>query len=229
VRIEIKSVDPAAICYSTCGDWRWLPDGGLQVSVPEYGMRDDDAFLVALHEMVEAWSCKKSGVNEEKVTAWDIAHPDAEEPGELPDSPYLPDHQLAMEVERKVCAEIGIDWDEHEKWVVNAANEVDRSHEFVVPQITLAGPRYWAELHLFALRHKPNREDYLWFDEWVQSLPFNDCPCKSHLDLFVKENPPDWKDFFAWTIELHNSVNDRIGKKQISVENARILWSTRSF
>ena len=229
MRIEIKSIDPSLIRYSTCGDWRWLPDGALQVSVPEYGMRDDNAFLVALHKIVEAWSCVKSGIDQEIVSDWNISNPCAQDAGGLLDSPYLPDYQLGAQIARTVCGEIGIDWDEHKKWVENSANEITRSAEFIVPEISRVGPRYWAELHLFALRHKPNREDWLWFDEWRQSLPFDNCPCKVHLDAFVKENPPDWRDFFTWTIHLHNDVNDRIGKKLIPVEDALKLWKNRCF
>jgi hypothetical protein len=229
MKIEIKTIDPASIRYSTCGDWLWLPDGTLQIFVPEYGGRDDNAFLVALHEMVEAWACKKDGISEATVSEWDKAHPHAEEPGDLPDSPYLPQHQLATQIERLMCGELGIDWDDHQSWVERAAWEVDRSHEFISPPIAKSGPRFWAELHLFALRHKTDREDWLWFDEWRQALPFDNCPCKVHLDAFVKENPPDWKDLFAWSVALHNDVNDRIGKPTISVDDARAVWMSKAF
>lgn len=228
MKIEIKAIDPAAIRYSTCGDWLWLPDGTLQVFVPDYGGRNYNAFLVALHEMVEAWACKRSGITEEQVTEWDVAHPHAEEPAELPDSPYFVEHDLAMAVEKKVCEALGIDWDDHQSWVENAASEVDRSCEFILPKILREGSRYWAELHLFALRHKGS-DSSEWLRDWMASLPFEDCPCEAHLKEFLEKNPPDFSRFFEWTIALHNDVNDRIGRSIISVDDARVIWSSKSF
>ena len=230
MKIEIKSVDPFAIRYSTCGDWRFLPDGTLQVFVPEYGGQDDSAFLVALHEMVEAWACKKAGITEEEVSAWDIANPELEEPGDNKNAPYRREHALAMRIEMEVCKHLGIDWERHQRWVENSANEVDRAHATKPSdQITpLNISRYWAELHLFALRHK-GTDDTIWFEQWASALNFGDCPCAEHFRKYVSENPPVWQDLFAWSVHLHNDVNERIGKPTISVENAHSVWSKRTF
>jgi hypothetical protein len=232
MRIEIKAIDPSAIRYSTCGDWEWLPDGSLQISVPDYGGQDNSAFLVALHEMAEAWMCRKSGITEEEVNSWDIAHPDAIEPAEEEGSPYADEHAIATQVELKVCAGLNMDWNKHNDWVGNAAAEVDRRIDSGVPapRILLEGSRYWAELHLFALRN-PHfcGANEVWLQQWIYSLPFDKCPCEQHLVDFIKANPPDWNDFFTWTILLHNSVNERIGKPIYTPENARKLWLKRSF
>ena len=229
MKVEIKSIYPSAIRYSTCGDWRFLPDGTLQVFVPEYGGRDDSAFLVALHEMVEAWACQKAGIPEEEVSAWDINNPDLEEPGDNKNAPYAKQHALAMKIEQEMCNHLGIEWDRHQQWVENSANEVDRAHATAAtPQITLNGSRYWSELHLFGLRHK-GTDDTIWFEQWASALPFDGCPCQDHFRKYVSENPPAWQDFFAWGVHLHNDVNDRIGKPTISVEKARELWEKRTF
>ena len=55
MRIEIKSIDPAAIRYPTCGDWIWLPDGSLQIFVPDYA--NENRINVFIHNM----AC--SGIN----------------------------------------------------------------------------------------------------------------------------------------------------------------------
>lgn len=233
MKIEIKSVDPSAIRYSTCGDWRFLPDGTLQVFVPEYGGQDDSAFLVALHEMVEAWACKKAGITEEEVSAWDIANPELDEPGDNKNAPYRREHALAMRIEMEVCKHLGIEWDRHQRWVENSANEVDRAHATTAtPQITLHGSRYWSELHLFGLRYKHRVGSHYgeeWLVDWIESLPFGECPCKKHLEEYLESNPPVWQDLFAWSVHLHNDVNERIGKPTISVENAHSVWSKRTF
>jgi len=201
MKIEIKSVDPALIRYDTCGDWLWLPDGTLQIFVPEYGGRDYNAYLVALHKMVEAWACKRSETKEQ-IIAWDV--------------------------EKNVCIELGIDWDDHQKWVENSAWEVNRSHEFEVPKISQEGSRYWAELHLYALRHKGS-DSSEWLKNWMADLPFDNCPCEEHLKEFLEKNSPDFSRFFEWTIALHNDVNDRIGRSIISIDDARVIWSSKSF
>jgi len=236
MRIEIKAIDPSAIRYSTCGDWEWLPDGSLQISVPDHGGQDNSAFLVALHEMAEAWMCKKSGITEEEVNRWDISHPDAIEPAEEVGSPYADEHAIATQVELKVCAGLNMDWNKHNDWVGNAADEVDRriASGVPAPRILLEGSRYWAELHLFALRYdmlKQKDEYHLfsWLQGWMDSLPFEGCPCEQHLKDFVENNTPPLDAFFDWTISLHNSVNDRIGKPIYTPENARKLWLKRSF
>jgi hypothetical protein len=53
-----------------------------------------DEILCAVHELVEAVLCEDNGVKEEAVTAFDVAHPNAEEPGELKDAPYHWEHSL---------------------------------------------------------------------------------------------------------------------------------------
>jgi len=231
MRIEIKSIDPAAIRYPTCGDWIWLPDGSLQIFVPDYA-NENSAFLVALHELAEAWMCRDAGISEESVSKWDIEHPDAPEPAEVEGSPYMDQHSIATQVELRVAAGMGINWKNHDKWVQNAGDEVERQLNSGVPvaRITKEGSRYWAELHLFGLRNPSLcAENDFWFRQWMLSLPFDGCPCEQHLKDFLRNNPPDWSDFFAWGVRLHNAVNDRIGRPTISVENARIVWSSRSF
>jgi len=230
MHFEAKSIDPNAIRYSTCGDWEILPGGLVKITVPEFGSREDSAFLVALHELVEAWLCKAAGVSEADVSKWDIEHPELEEPGDHPEAPYHEQHRVATEVEKLVNSALKRDWDDHEGWVQAAAEEVDHSHATVpeTPRILREGSRYWTELHLFALRHS-GKQSAGWFKDWVESLPFEGCPCQKHLLQFIGDNPPDWADFFEWTIELHNAVNIRIGKPLMDPENAREYWSTRIF
>jgi hypothetical protein len=230
MKIELKSVDPNVIRYSTCGDWEWLPGDHLKVTVPDYGSQEDSAFLVALHEMVEAWLCKKAGILESDVSKWDIDHPELEEPGDHEDAPYHEQHKVATEIEKMVAAAMKKNWDGHNKWVGNAADEVDRTHNDIpkTPQILAKGARFWAELHLYGLRHT-GKNSSGWFNDWVSAIPFDDCPCKKHLKEYLEENPPEWNRFFDWGVELHNAVNFRIGRPTVDIENAKELWENRLF
>jgi hypothetical protein len=230
MRVELKSIDPNAIRYSTCGDWEWLPGDYLKVSVPDYGNRENSAFLVALHEAVEAWLCKKAGIPENEVSKWDIDHPELEEPGDHPSAPYHDQHKTALEVEKIVAKALKLNWEDHEEWVQNAANEVDRSHATVAtsPRILVEGARFWAELHLFGLRHT-GKNSQGWLNDWVASIPFEGCPCQKHLKTYLEENPPEWDRFFEWGVELHNAVNVRIGLPTMDIENARDFWANKFF
>lgn len=58
--------------YPTTGDWTFTPDG-LLVSV-SHMHNDDYEFLVAIHETIEAWLCKKHGIKDEDVCAFDEAY-----------------------------------------------------------------------------------------------------------------------------------------------------------
>ena len=233
MRIEVKTVDPSAMRYPTAGDWEWLPDGALMLTVPEYGGNDVSVLLVAIHEMIEAYLCKRDGVTDEMVTKWDTDNPLLEEPGDDLAAPYHKQHVIAMAIEKECATATRTDWKAHDNWVFNVGNEVERIEkrgELRKSRILLEGARHWAELHLFALRHegKP-RAIHQWFLEWAGDLPFGDCPCKAHFNEWVRDNPPDFFNFFPWTIRLHNVVNERIGKPQIEVDAARKLWQTRSF
>jgi len=106
--------------YPTCGDWILGQGGELLVLVSE--MKDEDSeFLVALHELVECYLCKKAGVTDEQVTEFDKAFEvkrtsgNTDEPGDDPKAPYRTQHQCATLIEMIVCREMGKDWKEHEE------------------------------------------------------------------------------------------------------------------
>lgn len=233
MRIEIKTVDPSAMRYPTAGDWEWLPDGALMLTVPEYGGNDVSVLLVAIHEMIEAYLCKRDGITDEMVTKFDTDNPLLEEPGDDLAAPYHKQHVIAMAIEKDCATATRTDWKAHDNWVFDVGNEVERIEkrgELRKSRILLEGARHWAELHLFALRgDKKRRHIANWFLDWYGDLPFDGCPCKEHADLWINKNPPDFLNFFSWSVRFHNAVNERIGKPQIEIEAARKLWQTRTF
>lgn len=125
MRVILETVPPEKIRYLTCGDWQWLEDGTLYVTVPEYTGNMDSAFMVAIHEAVEAWMCRKAGIQEEEVSKFDIDHPELDEPGDSPNAPYHEEHMIATSIERKLCCGLNIDWQKHEDWVSDAVAEVE--------------------------------------------------------------------------------------------------------
>ena len=229
MKFEAKSVDPSLMRYVTTGDWEIVGDHVI-LPVVDYGMREDNAFLVALHELVESFLCIKAGIKEEDVSKFDITNCDLEEPGDSSLAPYHEQHKVATQVEKIVCEAIGLDWDEHNDWVQRAGNEVERSHKLSQSVILRDGPRLWAELHLFSLRNRNCQDRSFiesWFKNWVDSIPWNGCPCQQHFEDYCKEFPPDFSDLWKWGIGIHNAVNSRNGKPTLSLKDAESLWLKR--
>jgi hypothetical protein len=105
--------------YDTAGDWRIMAaehDPYVAVVIHVSDLRDwRMEALVAVHELIEALLCKHRGITQAEVDAFDMAHPDAEEPGDLIDAPYFLEHQAAAGVERRLARELGVDWLEYTK------------------------------------------------------------------------------------------------------------------
>ena len=174
----------------------------LIIPVVDYGAREDNSFLVALGKLVETFLRSKS----------------------------ISGNSIADDVEKMVCEQIGLNWDEHCYWVQRSLDEAERSRSFSQSAILRDGPRFWAELHLFSLRNR-NCDDRgfieNWFKNWADSIPWNGCPCQQHFEDYCKQFPPDFSDLWKWGIGLHNNVNMRNGKPILSLTEAENLWLKR--
>lgn len=71
--------------------------------------------------------------------------------------------------------------------------------------IRLKGPELWAELHS---KEDPTPE---WFEDWLKRVPNYGCGCQKSFRDYLKENPPRYDDWYAWTVEAHNWVNVKRG------------------
>jgi len=109
--VTVHVVPHAEQRYDTTGDWQWK-DGGLVVTVSDLGNQRFN-LLVAAHEITEALLCKRDGVTEASVDAWDLAYSDEDEPGEVEGCPYFSQHEEASWVERELADLMGVDWDEY--------------------------------------------------------------------------------------------------------------------
>jgi hypothetical protein len=122
-RIVIETIAPAAQRYQTVGDWVLDPDGTLHIRVsampkPEY------SFLVAVHELLEAWACLQRGITPAEIDAADAQALTApyEEPGDQPWIIYHHEHDFASGIERLVAHELGVDWTQYAA-AVDAADQ----------------------------------------------------------------------------------------------------------
>ena len=116
-RIIIEAVPPdqmrlAAYHEEGCGDWYFCPHtGDLHIKVAGVDVWDqEDVFLIALHEMIEARLCFKAGVTQGAVDSFDAAFTGEGEPGDDPAAPYRKQHRAAMLIEHATALFMG-KWD----------------------------------------------------------------------------------------------------------------------
>lgn len=78
----------------------------------------------------------------------------------------------------------------------------------------------WRYMHSFAL-HRSRSETLKMLYQVIGALPCDEC--RWHYIQYITERPPSG-DLFAWTVQLHNSVNRRLGKPQMSLADAKRLY-----
>lgn len=102
----------------------------------------------------------------------------------------------------------------------------------IVPQIW--GPYVWATIHLICLGapERFNSGDAAAYRIFFENLP-NILPCetcKEHLIQNLKNVPMDTAfnggrdTLFAWSVKLHNQVNQMLGKPVVRYEDAAAYW-----
>lgn len=87
---------------------------------------------------------------------------------------------------------------------------------------------HWKQLHRFAFTATEQQWQQAseWYAEWLSNVPNAGCSCRSEWSKIESALPPDFSSreaFFAWTVEAHNRVNERLGKPVLSLHNARLL------
>lgn len=90
------------------------------------------------------------------------------------------------------------------------------------------GPYYWGTLHLACLYAADSATLKNFVDNFTGVLP---CPaCRIHFNKVLEMFPfPDQgtrEDFFKWSVLVHNVVNERLGKPQISHDEAFDIWTS---
>lgn len=123
LHIRIDTIPHEEQRYPTVGDYVGDPHQRLYVSVSH--MEDCyKEFLVALHEQIEYFLCRMRGIKEEDITNFDLeyearreADDKTSEPGDSELAPYRREHIFATQIEKLVCRELGLNWEEYEKTV----------------------------------------------------------------------------------------------------------------
>ncbi len=91
------------------GDWFVDDVGDIVIRVVGADpLGHDEAFLVALHELVEMKLCQRAGISQEEVDAFDATYEGGGEPGDDPASPYRKQHRKACLIEFLVADMLGM-------------------------------------------------------------------------------------------------------------------------
>ena len=115
---------------SQIGNWEFDGFGNLTVSSVDLKDWRMNA-LVQFHELVEAILCKRRGITDEQVTAFDALfeeerskglHSESDEDGDDPRAPYRKEHFTATNIERILALELGVDWKEYEQRILEVFN-----------------------------------------------------------------------------------------------------------
>ena len=94
-----------------------------------------------------------------------------------------------------------------------------RLDHFSYEQRPIVNP--WIALHDGTVFHAKSLAD------WELSIPQYGCQCKAFYRAWKAENAPDFSSpeaFFAWGVALHNAVNAKLGKPQITLDEAYSIW-----
>ena len=78
----------------------------------------------------------------------------------------------------------------------------------------------WSKLHAYT------GCDPQWLDIWQYLIPAR-CDCKDGYQQILGDLPPDFTSpeaFFAWGVQLHNAVNRKLGKPELTITEALSIW-----
>jgi len=89
---------------------------GNLVNMEEVRNAEDYEFLVMIHELVEAFLCRRNGIKYEDIDKFDFAQVllgKVNEYGDMPEAPYHTEHIQATLVEQYLAQILSVSWEEY--------------------------------------------------------------------------------------------------------------------
>jgi hypothetical protein len=90
-------------------------------------------------------------------------------------------------------------------------------HLLADPSLQEKQRNHWRQLHTTQM-------DGMQFLDWLNGVP-NQCDCRKEFDALVEVNPPRFDDWTRWTWEIHNAVNAKLNKPEVTWDDAAKLWN----
>ena len=89
----------------------------------------------------------------------------------------------------------------------------------------------WKELHTNAYKYT-GTNDSAFLTAFGRKIPryIKGCSCQEFWNNWVRTNPAVYgpnKEYFAWTVKTHNAVNKKLGKPEMTLEDALKLYATQ--
>lgn len=122
-QIRIRTIPHDQQRYPTVGDYQEKP-GIIEIAISDMANWQYEA-MVAVHELVEKILVNARKIPEASIDAFDMEFEknrkpgDLSEPGDNVNAPYFNEHAFATHVERQLCGELELDWDEYSRVVAN--------------------------------------------------------------------------------------------------------------
>ena len=101
----------------------------------------------------------------------------------------------------------------------NPAKRADliKNYKHLLTQdIVLRQREHWRKLHTSEM-------DAMKFSVWLKEIP-NQCNCGESFNSLLETNPPRFDDWHRWTWEIHNAVNRKLGKLEVTWDDAVKIW-----
>jgi hypothetical protein len=95
----------------------------------------------------------------------------------------------------------------------------------VISSLDEQGRQLWRELHTWALTAELT-DASAWLERFQWRIPCGDC--RKQWQVLLAENPPTIESnerLFAWTVFVHNIINRKLGKLEMSLAEATRLYS----
>lgn len=97
-------------------------------------------------------------------------------------------------------------------------NRTERVMIAKIPHIQLDQQRdHWRKLHTTIFTPQE-------FELWIQAIP-GCSSCQRDFRRLIENNAPRFDDWHKWTWEIHNAVNEKLGKQLIAWTDAIQLWN----
>ena len=95
------------------------------------------------------------------------------------------------------------------------------------PRITFIGVTIIRKPNPWIFLHDGSIKTIEQLTEWEPLIPHYGCACKRFYDEWKAANPPDFSSpeaFFAWGVNLHNAVNAKLEREQVTIDEACRIW-----
>ena len=117
--VNVEVIPQAKQRYATLGDY-WTVPGTVDMDIYKISDMKNEAYHTAIlvHELVEYELCKKRGLREKDIMAFDMWFEKQGlkgEPGDHTRCPYKNEHAAATDVEKAVIQAFGLRWKDYER------------------------------------------------------------------------------------------------------------------